>query len=467
MRKSIRLPNCVGQVSRAVGVMRMLCALAAVAGPVGHAVAADAYPLPQESGAIHLGVASCAGSTCHGTTRPFDDSTVLQNEYVTWAKEDLHAQAYKVLLEEASQRISRNLGRDKPPHEDKLCLDCHADYVVGQSDSGKSMQGRRFQMSDGVGCEACHGGAENWLGPHVAGTNTREENVAAGLYPTEDPQARAALCLSCHFGNDNKFVTHEMMGAGHPRMSFELDTFTRIQPAHYEIDQDYFERKQVAGGVQTWAIGQAMALESFLTMLADPEKNHSGLMPELVFFDCQACHHSLNDTRWQPRPSTGLGPGVVRLNDANMLMLVVLAQRIDAALGAALSQGVRDLHHAGTRSLDDVEATATALLAVTRRLQARIADYVFSDASVRGLLVDLVNQGSSGEYFDYAAAEQSVMAMSALIGTLQHYGTMSDDEFARLNAQVDTLYDALSDYDRYDRALFNDGLKRLSVLLGG
>ena len=467
MRKSIRLPNCVDRGFRVVGMVRRVCALAAVAALAGPAAATDAYPLPQESGAIHLGVASCAGSTCHGATRPFDDSTVLQNEYVTWSKEDLHAQAYQVLLEEQSQRISKNLGRDKPPHEDKLCLDCHADYVVGQSDSGKSMQGRRFQLSDGVGCEACHGGAENWLGPHVAGTNTREENVAAGLYPTEDPTAAAKLCLSCHFGNDDKFVTHEMMGAGHPRMSFELDTFTRIQPAHYEMDADYFERKQVASGVKTWAIGQAMALESFLKVLADPQRNRSGLMIELVLFECQACHHSLNDVRWQPRPSTGLGPGVVRLNDANMLMLRVLAQRIDPALGAAMNQGMADLHHASTQSLSAVENTATALLALTQRLQAEFAEYEFSDDLVRGLLSDLVDQGEAGEYFDYAGAEQSVMAMSALMSALRRAGAMSEGEFAQLDAQLDTLYDALADYDRYDRVLFDEGLKRLSALLGG
>ena len=33
---------------------------------------------------IHLGVASCAGSTCHGAPEPFANSPVLQNEFVTW-----------------------------------------------------------------------------------------------------------------------------------------------------------------------------------------------------------------------------------------------------------------------------------------------------------------------------------------------------------------------------------------------
>ena len=74
------------------------------------------------------------------------------------------------------------------------------------------------------------------------------------MYPTDQPVARAQLCLSCHFGTEqNKFVTHRIMGAGHPRMSFELDTFTAIQPAHYIADKDYAERKGAPNGVQSRA----------------------------------------------------------------------------------------------------------------------------------------------------------------------------------------------------------------------
>ena len=96
------------------------------------------------------------------------------------------------------------------------------------------------------------------------------------------------------------------MGAGHPRMSFELDTFTAIQPAHYKIDNDYRKRKIVANGIQTWAIGQAIAMERRLDALLDPKRNKDGIFPELVLYDCQACHHSLMEQKWQSRPGTGL-----------------------------------------------------------------------------------------------------------------------------------------------------------------
>ena len=118
-----------------------------------------------------------------------------------------------------------------------------------------------------------------------------------------------------------KIVTHGIMGAGHRLV--ELDTFTATQPAHYEIDKDYYERKIVSNGMQTWAIGQALALEKrFEALLKMGETG--GIFPELVLFDCQACHHSLLTQKWQPRPGTGLGPGVVRFDDSNLLMLQII-----------------------------------------------------------------------------------------------------------------------------------------------
>src|SRR5205823_8611319 len=105
------------------------------------------------------------------------------------------------------------------------------------------------------------GGSQRWLGPHIAAIFSEAQLGEAGLYPTAEPVARAALCLSCHFGDDHKFVTHRLMGAGHPRLRFELDTFTRTQPAHFLVDDAYRARKNAASGVQIWAIGQALALE--------------------------------------------------------------------------------------------------------------------------------------------------------------------------------------------------------------
>ena len=184
--KTIRLTHHLAYILPEVAAIVML---------LGLAPGLQAQTLPQYDTHNHLGVVTCAGSTCHGAVQPLQKSPVLQNEYVTWSRQDSHANAYNVLLNEESQRIARNLGL-QAAHEADLCLDCHADNVPG------GRRGNRFQIADGVGCEACHGGSEQWLGPHTSGKNTHQDNLAQGLYPTENPIDRAKLCLSCHFGTE-------------------------------------------------------------------------------------------------------------------------------------------------------------------------------------------------------------------------------------------------------------------------
>ena len=194
-------------------------------------------------------------------------------------------------------------------------------------------RGVQFLLSDGVGCEVCHGGSEKWLGPHASGKIPHRELVSTyGLYPTDEPVARARLCLTCHLGDETHVITHRIMGAGHPRLPFELQTFTVIEPAHYVIDDVYRRRKAVAQGVQFWAVGQALALQQLVTGLTN-RPSREGAFPELVFFDCQACHHSTTSLRWERRTSMGLDPGMPHFNDANGIMLRAIAARLSPADG--------------------------------------------------------------------------------------------------------------------------------------
>src|SRR5262249_27360527 len=152
---------------------------------------------------------------------------------------------------------------------------------------------------------------------------------------TAQPIARAQVCLSCHFGDDHKFVTHQIMGAGHPRISFELDTFTQTQPAHFRIDDEYRKRKQVASGIQVWALGQAMALEQTMTELVSRGRGN-GMFPELVFYDCYSCHHPMSDLKWGGRPNAPTGPGIPHFNDSNALMLRAAANVVAPDVGKQL-----------------------------------------------------------------------------------------------------------------------------------
>ncbi len=408
---------------------------------------AAAQTLPSKGPDMHLGVTSCGGSTCHGATQPVRGSQVLQNEYLIWQRQDKHAKAYAVLLEPRSQRIARNLGLPDA-HTAKACLDCHSDNV------GAELRGRQFQLSDGVGCEGCHGGGQRWLGPHVAGVSSTAELQKLGLFPTEDPVARAQLCLSCHLGDETKFVTHRMMGAGHPRLSFELDTFTEIQPAHYQTDDDYRKRKAVASGVQTWAVGQAMAVSRTMTALADANRRMAGAFPELTFYDCHACHHPMSNLRWQARESVGLGPGMIRFNDANMLMLRLLARRLAPEEATSLTTQLRALHGAMSEGRGDAGAVAREVKAVADRLVQRFARHAFGADDMRALLAALIADGREGHFTDYGGAEQATMAIASIVQALRRAGGATEAQHNELKAAIEQCYAATAKDEAYDPAVF-------------
>jgi len=420
---------------------------------------ACAQTLPYETKATNLGVVNCASSLCHGSASTWKDSNILQNEYITWSRVDKHAtRAYAVLFEERSQRIARNLGLKQPAQESKLCLDCHA------YDPPAQWRGERFKVSDGVSCEACHGPAQPWIETHVAPRATHAGNVSHGLYPLNEPLAQAKLCLSCHFGNKDHFVTHRMMGAGHPRISFELDTFTAIQPAHYVVDKDYVERKGQPNGVKLWAIGQAVQLQELMEAYLDPKRNAEGLFPELVFYDCHACHHPMSNLRWEPRASTGLGPGVVKFNDANALMLKIIADRVDAGAGRALAERMLAFHKAAsTEGRQRALEQAAQVRDIAKGLVDKFAAYPFGGDDIKALAAGVLNDGiAKRDFIEYAGAEQATMAMSSIITAMKNTGMLTEEQYKTVNSALGKCYDATAKDEQYKGSVFAAALKDLS-----
>jgi len=429
-----------------------LCAL--LAGAVMAEDGIDASDLPPKA----LGVVTCSGSTCHGAAKPLNDSKVMQNEFISWHREDHHARAYRSLLGEQGRKIAKNLGLESAANAPE-CLACHTNQVPAER------RGKRYKVEDGVGCEACHGPASKWLGMHVTGEASREDNLKAGMYPTEQPVARAELCLSCHLGTANKFATHRIMGAGHPRLGFELDTFTQIQPAHYRVDADYRSRKQVYGGMQVWAVGQVIAAQRTLELFTSPQWQGNAVFPEFAFFDCHGCHHPMSEQRWAPRASTGLPPGTVQFNDANMLMLLYLTKHLDPALAERLHGGMLALHRATTESMAATKQAATELEAVLGQVRAKIVGRAFAQADVNAVLKSLVAGGSAGDYQDYGAAEQAAMALASLVDALRASGDVDAARAERLAAGVQALYGVLENENAWQPARFVAEMKNLETAL--
>ncbi|HYH42969.1 MAG TPA: multiheme c-type cytochrome, partial [Burkholderiales bacterium] len=374
-------------------------------------------------------------------------SSVLQNEYVTWSRRDKHARAYTVLLNDRSREIMKRLGLKEAAHQSALCLDCHSHNVDAPQ------RGDRFVLSDGVTCEACHGPAGRWIRSHVQRGAKHGDNLARGMYPTRDHVERAKLCLSCHFGNAQKFVTHKMMAAGHPRMSFELDTFTQIQPPHYRFDSG-----QVWDGVRIWALGQALGAHEILDILNDPKRGRDGLFPELVLFDCHACHHPMADKRDAGR-RLGVGPGTIRLNDASLLMVRQIARRVTGEGDSQFGQQVQRFHRA-VASGNDALQQARALQQTIAQLVPRIGAYTFSENDLHAILVGLIDDGLNGEYSDYQGAEQAAMALQSVADFMRKRNLLSAPA---VGPAMSKLLAAVVNDEKYRPAVFQQALRDLKT----
>lgn len=399
--------------------------------------------------AQHLGVASCASSTCHGSTVPFKESNVLQNEFRTWNELDPHARAYKTLLTNESKNIANNLGLKAAETAD-ICLGCHADNVAS------SQQGADFNLSDGVGCEACHGGAENYLDSHTSATH--EQNLNAGLVATENPTIRAKLCVSCHVGNDSdRKITHTIMGAGHPRMSFELNTFSSIQPAHYSLDEDYTARKGDHSELQIWAIGQLVTSEQMLTNIQKFPR--SGLFPELIHMDCLGCHQAMSKVDWAKNPLTKLPAGALRYNDAHLMMSYRLAKIVSPDLARDVLSDTKEFLNNGVVAQHG-HGLAGKLLENIKSVRVSLEKAPLTSTQGNAVLAALIEHGLSASHQGYAAAEQSAMAINSVLRVMNSNDMNSQGSESILQG-VDTMFKGVNDAERYRQDVFVAGLKKI------
>jgi hypothetical protein len=410
------------------------------------------------SGNTHLGVASCAGSTCHGRLEA-DGAVVRQDEILRWQEPSSpagkHSQAYSALLGKRSGQIARNLGLSSASSA-PMCLGCHADPAASR--------GNRFQMADGVGCESCHGGASNWIASHYAVGASHAGNVARGMTALENPKIRAAVCLDCHFGSaaQGQFVNHRIMAAGHPRISFELDLFSSLQQ-HHDEDADYAARKGRSDNVQLWAVGQALALKRSLDLYASASRGTEGVFPEFYFFDCHSCHRRIYDQADAVRtgvnnPGRHIPEGMPPYNDENMIMLSAAARVTAPANAAQFDKASKDFHAA--LAVDRISAVAAArrLSLAADNLADNFAAGRFGSAQAFAIIDTIATDAIAARLTDYEGSVQAVMAVDTLLSALVRSGAVTQGAAAGIRANVNRAYQAVRDPNAYRPADFRSSL---------
>jgi len=387
----------------------------------------------------YIGAGGCASSNCHGATSPAPekDSRILGNEYAIWSVNDKHSKAWKVLEEPRSKRMGEIL-KIADVRTDAKCTVCHA---TGSPDKARS---------DGVACEACHGPAEKWLGPHTQ-ANSHAASVSNGLVDTKNLITRSKMCLECHLGSADKVVDHDLIAAGHPDLQFELDTFTWAQPIHHR------DPKPSAGNtlprVRTWAVGQATALAEGMRLLSTRAAKS---WPEFAELECYQCHHDLRADSW--RIARGYGsrrPGSLQVNQSRLDIARIAIAQAAGDQRAAVESAVGQVASLMSSRLNDGAAIAAAARAAAQQADALAARFDKQDftadqarAVVKAITADIARIAGNGVH----SAEQATMTLDALSAAyagpklqnsmaelynyLEHPSTYQSAEFAALFRKV-------------------------------
>jgi hypothetical protein len=403
----------------------------------------------------YTGPGSCSSPSCHGGVQARDQTTVLQNEYSTWVVRDKHAHAFSNLTNPVGRRIAKIMGLPSPDTAPR-CLACHA------LDVPADQRARTFDLTDGVGCENCHGPASAWLGPHTTRGWKYEKSIDLGLYDTRDLVKRSEKCLSCHLGTPEKTVDHELIAAGHPDLYFELDSFMSVMPTHWrEVDTDPWF------AVRAMAVGQAVQLREQLRRVA--RESQGGIWPEYAELDCFACHHNLSaakDSWRQERGYAGRRPGNPPFNLSRYVVLNHVMQDADPGAVRDLEAGINPVY-AGVTALNSdrrqVAAEATSVSELAGRLAQRLNSMKFDPPQTLRLLKGIAADGDGIAEQGERAAEQATMALDSLFIAYSKNGKLGND--AQIRAGINGLFQQLDDPSLFNGFKFAAAMKNLNSLL--
>ncbi len=240
------------------------------------------------------GAQSCAVSSCHGGPRPGIAQPTARrgSEFQLWLENDPHARSWRTFCGDESVQMMRRL---RIIDQDNVVLDrAGFDNCLACHNTAKRYDEPRTtgNLREGVGCEACHGPAEQWESSHVQYNWSRESAHEQGFVNNDDLFTRARMCASCHVGDRDRDMNHDIIAAGHPTLRYELATYHSWQPKHWrDAEADNKERYEA----QLWLAGQVASADASLSLLETrARRGHSASQwPEFAAYDCASCHHNL------------------------------------------------------------------------------------------------------------------------------------------------------------------------------
>jgi hypothetical protein len=281
------------------------------------------------------------------------------------------------------------------------------------------------------------------------------------MWDLRDLAVRSHICLHCHVGTEEKSVDHQMIAAGHPDLTFELNLFSAVMPRHWKDPQDISWL-----GTKEWAVGQSMQLRDSLRRLA--RRARSSTWPEYAELDCFACHHSLTapkDSWRQDAGYAGRTPGVPAWNAARFVVFRYAALETDAATAGKLDSEIATLAGLmGQLGGDHEQVAASAERAadlvhsLAQELNSRAYDQAFTLQVMRRIAADSRGIAQQGQ----RAAEQATMSLDSLYNVCKQNGAPNSD----LQSAIAGLFAQVQNPSAYNAPAFMAQLQKVGAALG-
>jgi hypothetical protein len=204
-----------------------------------------------------IGALTCNSAMCHGGASPG------RYQYTIWSHSDLHSRAYASLVSAYGENMAKSIGI-ADASKDARCTTCHAPLALPGVELASTAD-----VTEGVTCEACHNGAASWLRSHTRLDYSYQDRVRAGMKNMRDTFVRAETCVRCHQSLDA-----DILQAGHPALTFELDGQDASEPRHWKEKSNWF-------GAKAWLVGQLTALQAVAECAGKSSgKEHDALLAQ-------------------------------------------------------------------------------------------------------------------------------------------------------------------------------------------
>lgn len=116
-------------------------------------------------------------------------------QYKQW-QTTKHSKAYETLGTDEAKAVAKKAGLEGDPQKSDECLKCHVTGYEAKDD----LKTDKYDMTDGVWCETCHGpGSEYWKMPVMMGINKgtmQASDYGLTVKPTKE------TCVECHNENN-------------------------------------------------------------------------------------------------------------------------------------------------------------------------------------------------------------------------------------------------------------------------